>query len=222
MFCDPFLRSSGWAPVVWLLCWKLWIEVQSMLPNLSHGLAFTTGSMWIFSFEFFKYWSPSISMHGLFSLQSRPSGHELCIPYSNQVSRHIVMKIFPWSCGKHGRNWCKYLALSGNYQTGITDLKSCKSLASLMLLIILPTVISTFTASVASALQIDKVDQAIADCSEAIKLDDTYLKAYMRRAKWWEHFLIYCQNFSKFLLIYHRVDALFHGILFRLIVTRYL
>jgi DnaJ family protein C protein 7 len=32
-------------------------------------------------------------------------------------------------------------------------------------------------------LQIDKSDQAIEDCTKAIELDDTYLKAYMRRAK---------------------------------------
>ena len=33
-------------------------------------------------------------------------------------------------------------------------------------------------------LQLEKLEEAIQDCTKAIELDDTYLKAYMRRAKW--------------------------------------
>ena len=33
-------------------------------------------------------------------------------------------------------------------------------------------------------LQLNRLAEAIEDCSSAVKLDDTYLKAYMRRAKW--------------------------------------
>ena len=33
-------------------------------------------------------------------------------------------------------------------------------------------------------LQLNRLEDAIADCNAAITLDDTYLKAYMRRAKW--------------------------------------
>lgn len=32
--------------------------------------------------------------------------------------------------------------------------------------------------------QLNKLDQAIDDCSSAIKLDDSYIKAYLRRAQW--------------------------------------
>jgi len=34
------------------------------------------------------------------------------------------------------------------------------------------------------------MEQSIEDCTMAIELDDTYLKAYMRRAKRWEYFLM--------------------------------
>ncbi|XP_013374742.1 PREDICTED: dnaJ homolog subfamily C member 7 isoform X4 [Chinchilla lanigera] len=30
-----------------------------------------------------------------------------------------------------------------------------------------------------------KLDEAIADCTRAVTLDDTYIKAYLRRAQWW-------------------------------------
>lgn len=33
--------------------------------------------------------------------------------------------------------------------------------------------------------QLRKLDQAIDDCTSAIKLDDTYIKAYLRRAQWY-------------------------------------
>lgn len=33
--------------------------------------------------------------------------------------------------------------------------------------------------------KLKKLDQAIDDCSKAIKLDDTYIKAYLRRAQWY-------------------------------------
>lgn len=33
--------------------------------------------------------------------------------------------------------------------------------------------------------QLKKLNQAIDDCSSAIKLDDTYIKAYLRRAQWY-------------------------------------
>lgn len=33
--------------------------------------------------------------------------------------------------------------------------------------------------------QLCKLDQAIDDCTSAIKLDDTYIKAYLRRAQWY-------------------------------------
>lgn len=32
--------------------------------------------------------------------------------------------------------------------------------------------------------QLSKLDQAISDCSRALELDDGYIKAYLRRAKW--------------------------------------
>uniref|UniRef100_A0A8W4F8Y5 DnaJ heat shock protein family (Hsp40) member C7 n=1 Tax=Sus scrofa TaxID=9823 RepID=A0A8W4F8Y5_PIG len=31
-----------------------------------------------------------------------------------------------------------------------------------------------------------KLDDAIEDCTHAVKLDDTYIKAYLRRAQWWD------------------------------------
>ena len=34
------------------------------------------------------------------------------------------------------------------------------------------------------SLQMKKLDQAIEDCSKAIELDNGYIKAFMRRAKW--------------------------------------
>lgn len=34
------------------------------------------------------------------------------------------------------------------------------------------------------SLQLKKLEQAIDDCSKAIGLDDTYIKAYLRRAQW--------------------------------------
>lgn len=30
-----------------------------------------------------------------------------------------------------------------------------------------------------------KLEQAIEDCTKAIKLDETYIKAYLRRAQWY-------------------------------------
>ena len=33
-------------------------------------------------------------------------------------------------------------------------------------------------------VQINKLDEAVQDCTKAVELDDTYLKAFMRRAKW--------------------------------------
>lgn len=32
--------------------------------------------------------------------------------------------------------------------------------------------------------QLNKLNQTIEDCTSAIKLDDTYIKAYLRRAQW--------------------------------------
>ena len=32
--------------------------------------------------------------------------------------------------------------------------------------------------------QINKLEEAVQDCTKAVELDDTYLKAFMRRAKW--------------------------------------
>lgn len=34
-------------------------------------------------------------------------------------------------------------------------------------------------------LQLKKLEQAIEDCTKAIKLDETYIKAYLRRAQWY-------------------------------------
>ena len=33
-------------------------------------------------------------------------------------------------------------------------------------------------------IQLQKLEEAIKDCTSAIELDENYLKAYMRRAKW--------------------------------------
>lgn len=33
--------------------------------------------------------------------------------------------------------------------------------------------------------QLNKLNQTIEDCTSAIKLDDTYIKAYLRRAQWY-------------------------------------
>lgn len=33
-------------------------------------------------------------------------------------------------------------------------------------------------------LQLRKLEEAIDDCTNAVKLDDTYIKAYLRRAQW--------------------------------------
>jgi len=33
--------------------------------------------------------------------------------------------------------------------------------------------------------QMGKMNEAIDDCTKAIELDDKYLKAYLRRAKWY-------------------------------------
>lgn len=35
-----------------------------------------------------------------------------------------------------------------------------------------------------SLLKLRKLDDAIDDCTNAVKLDDTYIKAYLRRAQW--------------------------------------
>lgn len=35
-----------------------------------------------------------------------------------------------------------------------------------------------------SLLKLRKLDDAIEDCSSAVKLDATYIKAYLRRAQW--------------------------------------
>lgn len=35
-----------------------------------------------------------------------------------------------------------------------------------------------------SPLKLRKLDDAIDDCTNAVKLDDTYIKAYLRRAQW--------------------------------------
>lgn len=37
-----------------------------------------------------------------------------------------------------------------------------------------------------SLIQLNRMDDAINDCSNAIELDDTYIKAYLRRAKWYK------------------------------------
>lgn len=37
--------------------------------------------------------------------------------------------------------------------------------------------------------QLKKLEQAIEDCTKAIKLDETYIKAYLRRAQWCGDFL---------------------------------
>lgn len=36
--------------------------------------------------------------------------------------------------------------------------------------------------------QLKKLEQAIEDCTKAIKLDETYIKAYLRRAQWYSDF----------------------------------
>lgn len=33
--------------------------------------------------------------------------------------------------------------------------------------------------------KLNKLEQAIEDCTKAIKLDETYIKAYLRRAQWY-------------------------------------
>lgn len=33
-------------------------------------------------------------------------------------------------------------------------------------------------------LKLNKLEQAIEDCTKAVKLDETYIKAYLRRAQW--------------------------------------
>lgn len=33
--------------------------------------------------------------------------------------------------------------------------------------------------------QLNKLNQAIEDCTSAITLDDSYIKAYLRRAQWY-------------------------------------
>lgn len=33
-------------------------------------------------------------------------------------------------------------------------------------------------------LKLKKLEDAIEDCTNAVKLDDTYVKAYLRRAQW--------------------------------------
>lgn len=39
--------------------------------------------------------------------------------------------------------------------------------------------------------QLNKLNQAIDDCTSAIRLDDSYIKAYLRRAQWYDiHFEI--------------------------------
>jgi len=37
----------------------------------------------------------------------------------------------------------------------------------------------------AFSTQLGMLEEAINDCTEAIKLDDQYQRAYQRRAKWW-------------------------------------
>jgi hypothetical protein len=46
-------------------------------------------------------------------------------------------------------------------------------------------------------------DKAIEDCSKAIEYDDTYVKAYLRRAKW-------CLFHLKRLYIYHLKNFFFY------------
>lgn len=36
--------------------------------------------------------------------------------------------------------------------------------------------------------KLKKLEQAIEDCTKAIKLDETYIKAYLRRAQWYVWF----------------------------------
>ena len=38
--------------------------------------------------------------------------------------------------------------------------------------------------------------EAIDDCTEAINLDGSYLKAYLKRAKWYVEILFCCRNIS--------------------------
>lgn len=33
-------------------------------------------------------------------------------------------------------------------------------------------------------LKLNKLEQAIEDCTKAVKLDESYIKAYLRRAQW--------------------------------------
>jgi DnaJ family protein C protein 7 len=35
-----------------------------------------------------------------------------------------------------------------------------------------------------SVLKLRQLEDAIEDCTNAVKLDDTYIKAYLRRAQW--------------------------------------
>ena len=45
-------------------------------------------------------------------------------------------------------------------------------------------------------LQLGKLDAAIEDCNKAIELDPDYLKAYMRRAKWYA--AVHIRAYSRF------------------------
>lgn len=55
--------------------------------------------------------------------------------------------------------------------------------------------------------QLSKLNQAIDDCSSAIKLDDTYIKAYLRRAQWYAMHLIWA--FSPVLVFWARFEWLY-------------
>lgn len=48
-------------------------------------------------------------------------------------------------------------------------------------------------------LQLNKLDQAIEDCTKAIKLDETYIKAYLRRAQWYVCVSTHLKQISNFI-----------------------
>lgn len=48
-----------------------------------------------------------------------------------------------------------------------------------------PSITMMWSMTALSLLKLRKLNDAIEDCTNAVKLDDTYIKAYLRRAQWW-------------------------------------
>lgn len=48
-----------------------------------------------------------------------------------------------------------------------------------------PSITTMWSMTALSLLKLRKLDDAIEDCTNAVKLDDSYIKAYLRRAQWW-------------------------------------